>query len=140
MVPNIGRVGVWAMDLRFGDTAAIDAAAAELDELGYGALWIPGGIDDGAQIRISNEGDAGSRGGPSGNLYVLVRVQPHTVFAREDDALIYELPLNVAQAALGSTVEVPTIDGDPVMLNTRGVPPHRTAGLHKETPPPIYPE
>jgi probable F420-dependent oxidoreductase len=46
MVPNIGRVGVWAMDLRFGDTAAIDAAAAELDELGYGALWIPGGIDD----------------------------------------------------------------------------------------------
>lgn len=46
MVPNIGRVGVWAMDLRFGDTAAIDEAAAELDELGYGALWIPGGIDD----------------------------------------------------------------------------------------------
>ena len=46
MVPNIGRVGVWAMDLRFGDTAAIDAAAVELDELGYGALWIPGGIDD----------------------------------------------------------------------------------------------
>ncbi len=46
MVPNIGRVGVWAMDLRFGDSAAIDAAAAELDELGYGALWIPGGIDD----------------------------------------------------------------------------------------------
>ena len=46
MVPNIGRVGVWAMDLRFGDTAAIDAAAAELDDMGYGALWIPGGIDD----------------------------------------------------------------------------------------------
>jgi probable F420-dependent oxidoreductase len=46
MVPNIGRVGVWAMDLRFGDPAAIDAAAVELDELGYGALWIPGGIDD----------------------------------------------------------------------------------------------
>lgn len=46
MVPNIGKVGVWAMDLRFGDTTAIDKAAAELDELGYGALWIPGGIDD----------------------------------------------------------------------------------------------
>jgi len=45
-VPNIGRIGVWATDLRFGDTAAIDAAAAELDDLGYGALWIPGGIDD----------------------------------------------------------------------------------------------
>lgn len=46
MVPQIGRVGVWSMELRFGDTAAIDEAAAELDELGYGALWIPGGIDD----------------------------------------------------------------------------------------------
>jgi probable F420-dependent oxidoreductase len=46
MVPNIGRVGVWAMDLRFGDASAIDEAAAELDTLGYGALWIPGGIDD----------------------------------------------------------------------------------------------
>ena len=46
MVPQIGRVGVWAMELRFGDPAAIDEAAGELDELGYGALWIPGGIDD----------------------------------------------------------------------------------------------
>ena len=46
MVPNIGRVGVWATELRFGDAAAIDEAAAELDALGYGALWIPGGIDD----------------------------------------------------------------------------------------------
>jgi probable F420-dependent oxidoreductase len=46
MVPQVGRVGVWSMELRFGDTAAIDEAAGELDELGYGALWIPGGIDD----------------------------------------------------------------------------------------------
>lgn len=46
MIPNIGRVGIWAMELRFGDAAAIDEAAAELDALGYGALWIPGGIDD----------------------------------------------------------------------------------------------
>jgi probable F420-dependent oxidoreductase len=46
MVPNIGRVGVWAMDLRFGEAAVIDEAAAELETLGYGALWIPGGIDD----------------------------------------------------------------------------------------------
>ena len=45
-VPAIGKLGVWAMDLRFGDTAAIDEAAAELEKLGFGALWIPGGIDD----------------------------------------------------------------------------------------------
>jgi probable F420-dependent oxidoreductase len=46
-VPQIGRVGVWSMEMRFGDPAAIAEAAIELDELGYGALWIPGGIDDG---------------------------------------------------------------------------------------------
>lgn len=46
MTPNIGRVGVWSMEMRFGDPAAIAEAAAELDALGYGALWIPGGIDD----------------------------------------------------------------------------------------------
>ena len=46
MIPQIGRVGVWATELRFGDTAAIDEAAAEIEALGYGALWIPGGIDD----------------------------------------------------------------------------------------------
>ncbi len=46
MTPPIGRVGVWAMEMRFGDHAAIDEAAIELEQLGYGALWIPGGIDD----------------------------------------------------------------------------------------------
>ncbi len=46
MIPQIGRVGVWATELRFGDTAAIDEAVVELETLGYGALWIPGGIDD----------------------------------------------------------------------------------------------
>ena len=45
-VPNIGRVGVWSMGMRFGDHGAIDAAAQEVEQLGYGALWIPGGIDD----------------------------------------------------------------------------------------------
>jgi molecular chaperone DnaJ len=73
---------------------------------------IPGGVDDGSQIRISGEGDAGARGGPSGNLYVVLRVKPHRQFTRENDDLIYELDLNVAQAALGATVEVPTLDGE----------------------------
>ncbi len=77
---------------------------------------IPAGIDDGSQIRISGEGDGGARGGPAGNLYVVVRVKPHSDFMREEDDLIYELPLNVAQAALGATIEVPTLDGEPVPL------------------------
>lgn len=77
---------------------------------------VPGGVDDGSQIRISGEGDAGSRGGPAGNLYVVLRVKPHEEFMRDEDDLVYDLPLNVAQAALGATVDVPTLDGDPVPL------------------------
>jgi len=47
MIPQVGRVGVWSMEMRFGDAATIDEAAAELDELGYGALWLPRGLREG---------------------------------------------------------------------------------------------
>ncbi len=75
-------------------------------------IKIPAGVDDGAQIRLSGEGDAGPRGGPSGNLYVELTVQPHDQFRRVDQNLVYDLPLNIAQAALGTEVTVPTIDGE----------------------------
>ena len=71
----------------------------------------PAGIDDGAQMRLAGEADVGAFGGPRGNLYLQVAVQPHTVFQRDGDDLIYHLELNFAQAALGSEVEVPTLDG-----------------------------
>jgi molecular chaperone DnaJ len=80
---------------------------------------IPAGVDDGSQIRISGEGDHGPRGGPAGNLYVELHVKPHEVFKRVDDSLVYDLPLNIAQAALGTEVEIPTIDGDPVELKLK---------------------
>jgi len=72
---------------------------------------IPAGVDDGSQIRITGEGDAGTRGGPSGNLYITVSVKRHELFTRDGDDIIYELPINFAQAALGAEVEVPTLDG-----------------------------
>lgn len=78
---------------------------------------IPAGVDDGSQIRLTGEGEAGTRGGPVGHLYIDLRVAPHDRFLRERDDLIYELPLNVAQAALGAEVEVPTLEGDVVLLN-----------------------
>ncbi len=80
---------------------------------------VPAGIDDGAQIRLNGEGDTGARGGTAGHLYVVVRVDPHETFTREQDHLVYELPLNVAEAALGGTVEVPTLDGEPVQLEVK---------------------
>ena len=79
-------------------------------------VTIPAGVEDGSRIRLSGEGDAGSHGGPAGNLYVTLQVKSHETFMRADNDLVYELPLNVAQAALGVTVEVPTLEGDAVEL------------------------
>jgi molecular chaperone DnaJ len=75
------------------------------------AVRIPGGVDDESQIRLSGEGEAGGKGGPPGNLYVQIRVKPHKYFKRDGVDVIYEMPINVAQAALGDEVEVPTLDG-----------------------------
>jgi molecular chaperone DnaJ len=61
---------------------------------------------------IRGEGDAGARGGPSGDLIVNISVQKHELFKREGDDIYYELPINFAQAALGTEVVVPTLEGD----------------------------
>jgi molecular chaperone DnaJ len=79
-------------------------------------IIIPPGIEDQMQIQKPGEGDAGLRGGPKGNLYVLVTVQPHKVFRRQGNDLLYPLTINFAQAALGDEVEIPTIDGEPVKV------------------------
>jgi len=71
---------------------------------------IPAGIDGGSQLRLSGEGEAGLRGGSQGNLYITLSVLPHQFFVRDGDNLLYELPINFAQAALGAEVEVPTLD------------------------------
>lgn len=76
------------------------------------SVKIPAGIDNGNGIRLTGEGEAGSRGGPPGNLYVVVSVARHKLFAREGDNVLYELPVNFAQAALGAEVEVPTLYGE----------------------------
>ncbi|MCU0490565.1 MAG: molecular chaperone DnaJ [Chloroflexaceae bacterium] len=73
---------------------------------------VPAGVDSSSQIRISGEGESGFRGGPNGNLYVALDIQPHPHFVRDGNDIIYELRLNVAQAALGDEVEVPTVDGN----------------------------
>ncbi len=72
---------------------------------------IPAGVDDDSQIRLIGEGEAGLRGGSPGNLYISLSVLPHKFFVRDDDNILYELPINFAQAALGAEVEVPTLDG-----------------------------
>jgi molecular chaperone DnaJ len=72
---------------------------------------IPAGVDNGNQMRLSGEGQPGTNGGPRGNLYVLIRVRQHQFFRRRENDILLDLNVNVAQAALGAEVEVPTVDG-----------------------------
>jgi molecular chaperone DnaJ len=72
---------------------------------------IPAGVDEGTRIRIGGEGEAGQLGGPAGNLYVVINVEQHQIFLRDQFDVHLEMPINVAQAALGATVKIPTIDG-----------------------------
>lgn len=70
---------------------------------------IPAGVDDGSQIRMSGEGEGGLRGGPPGDLYIVLRVKRHEFFDREGDDLYCEVPLTFVQAALGAELEIPTL-------------------------------
>jgi molecular chaperone DnaJ len=75
------------------------------------SLSIPAGVDTGSQLKITGEGEAGPRGGPTGNLYVVIEVDQHQIFDRHGDDLLCEVPVTFPVAALGGSVEVPTLDG-----------------------------
>lgn len=74
-------------------------------------IKIPAGVDTGSRLRVSNEGEAGTRGGPPGDLYVVIHVRPHKTFVRQGDDIIVEVPISFAQATLGTELEVPTLTG-----------------------------
>jgi molecular chaperone DnaJ len=74
-------------------------------------LRIPAGVDTGSRLRSAGNGEAGFRGGPSGDLYVVLHVKAHEIFQRDGDDLLCEVPLGFVQAALGAEIEVPTLDG-----------------------------
>lgn len=89
------------------------------------AVRVPAGIDNGNGIRLSGEGNAGSRGGSAGNLYVVISVSQHEYFAREEFDVLYDLPVNFAEAALGTEVEVPTLYGSAKLKVPAGSQPDR---------------
>lgn len=74
-------------------------------------LRIPAGVDTGSQIRLTGEGEAGLRGGGPGDLYVVIRMKQHPHLVRRDQDIVFELKINMVQAALGDKIEVPTVDG-----------------------------
>jgi molecular chaperone DnaJ len=88
------------------------------------SVKVPAGVDTGDRIRLSGEGEAGRNGGPAGDLYVEVRVREHAIFERDGAHLSCEVPVSFARAALGGSIEVPTLDG----TATIKVPPETQSG------------
>jgi len=86
---------------------------------------IPAGVSDGSQMRLSGEGDVGANGGGPGHLYLVIGVRSHPHFQRDEDDLIYNLELNLPQAALGCEAQIPTLSGKP---HTLKIPPGTQSG------------
>jgi molecular chaperone DnaJ len=76
------------------------------------SVQIPAGVHEGLQIQVRGEGDAGDPNAPKGNLYVVINVQEHEFFKRDNNDIILDINVNVAQAALGDSIRIPTIEGE----------------------------
>jgi molecular chaperone DnaJ len=87
------------------------------------AVTIPAGVSTGSQIRLTGEGDAGRRGGPAGSLFINIHVSEHPIFERQQDHILYTLPLTVAQATLGDSIDIPTLEGSYTLKVPAGTQP-----------------
>lgn len=90
---------------------------------------IPAGVDNGSRLRVAGEGEAGVKGGPSGDLYVYLYVKPHKFFERDGTTVYCEVPINIVQATLGDEIKVPTLDGQVVMKVPEGTQPGKVLRL-----------
>ena len=87
------------------------------------SLQIPPGVDTGSRLRLRGEGEDGERGGPPGDLYVIIHVEPHEFFEREGDDIICRVPISFTMAALGGEIDVPTLDGTKRIQIPKGTQP-----------------
>jgi molecular chaperone DnaJ len=88
---------------------------------------VPAGVKDGQRIRLKGKGGKGEAGGPAGDLFLLVHVEPHKLFGRKGDNLTITVPVAFDEAALGAQIQVPTLDGPPVRIKIpAGTPNGRT--------------
>ena len=99
---------------------------------------IPAGVDSGSQIRLRGVGEAGTRGGSPGNLYLALSVKEHEFFSRSNNDVFYELPINLVQAALGTEVEVPTLKGKAKLKIPPGSQTGQVFQLKKQGIPPLH--
>lgn len=100
---------------------------------------VPPGIDDGARLRVSGEGEAGVAGGPPGDLYVVMVLREHPLFRREGTDLHVEVPVAFVQAVLGGEIEVPTLDGKVRLSIPEGTQSGRVLRLRGKGVPPLQP-
>ncbi len=99
---------------------------------------VPAGVDTGSTLRLSGRGAAGPRGGGAGDLYVHLRVAPHERFVREDVDLVTEVPISIAQAALGTSLELETLDGAEDLVIPPGTQPGREFVLRQRGVPRLH--
>lgn len=90
---------------------------------------IPPGVDTGTRLRLKGEGECGYRGGPPGDLYVQIRVQPHEIFDRDGTTLFVRVPVHFVEAILGADIEIPTLDGFETVRIEAGTQPGATLRL-----------
>ncbi len=84
---------------------------------------IPAGVDNGTRLRVQGEGEAGNNGGPAGDLYVIISVEEHPFFRREDENIFCEIPISITKAVLGGEVKVPTLEGEEKLVIPEGTQP-----------------
>ena len=96
------------------------------------SVKIPPGVDNGTRLRIHGEGEAGYMGGPAGDLYVIVHVKPDDFFERKGDNLFCQIPISFPQAALGTKIMVPTLNGEKELKIPRGTQPGTTFKIKGE--------
>ena len=96
--------------------------AGLVPEIIHREVQIPAGVDNGTRLRLQGEGEASPDGGPRGDCYCFIEVREHPLFHRDGDDLILQIPIHYAQAALGATIEVPTLDGRQDLKIPAGTP------------------
>ena len=102
------------------------------------SVKIPAGVDDGSRLKIVNEGEAGDKGGPAGDLYVVIFVEPDKYFERRGSDVLCEVPITFAQAALGTEIEVKTLDGKAKMKIPAGTQTHTLFRLRNKGIPHLH--
>lgn len=101
-------------------------------------VQVPAGVDNGNRIRLAGEGQPGINGGPPGDLYLIIKIKPHKYFRRKDNDILLNLDINIAQAALGADVDIPTVDGEAVLKIPAGTQPGKILRMREKGVPRLH--